>query len=93
MFFPHNTCIVLMTLLQEYNPNAAENLYNDFSKNGTKIAVALRIRPHLLFYAESDDDAGEKIPRSRKSTMTDAAKDELIKRLNDAIRRIVKRVN
>ena len=55
-----------------------------------KIASALQIRPHLLFFTESDEDTlGQPL---QDQIMTESAKDELIKHLTDAIRRIVKRV-
>ena len=57
-----------------------------------KFAQALQIRPHLLFFDELEDDSSEIMPSSKKiDTMSEAAKDELIKRLTDAIRRVVKR--
>jgi len=57
-----------------------------------KIANALQIRPHLLFFIESDEDTLGQPLQDQADIMTEAAKDELIKRLTDAIRRIVKRV-
>jgi len=58
-----------------------------------KIASALHIRPHLLFFNEADEDTLEQSLQIRTEIMTEAAKEELIKRLSDAIRRVVKRVN
>ena len=58
-----------------------------------KIANALQIRPHLLFFTESDEDALEQSLQIKTDMMTEAAKEELIKRLTDAIRRIVKRID
>ena len=57
-----------------------------------KFANALEIRPHLLFFDELENDSGEIMQSSKKKdTMSDAAKDELIKRLTDAVSRVVKR--
>ena len=56
-----------------------------------KIAGALQIRPHLLFFIESDEDSPEQSLQIKTDLMTEAAKEELIKRLTDAIRRIVRR--
>jgi len=56
-----------------------------------KIANALQIRPDLLFFTESDNGSRGKTPSIKKDRMTDTAKEELIKRLSDAIRRVVKR--
>ena len=58
-----------------------------------KIANALQIRPHLLFFIESDEDTLEQSLQIKTDIMTKAAKEELIKRLTDAIRRIVKRMD
>jgi transcriptional regulator with XRE-family HTH domain len=55
-----------------------------------KIAKALDIRPHLLFFNESEGDITDKIPKIKKDKMTNAEKEELISRLTNAIRRIVK---
>ena len=57
-----------------------------------KIANALQIRPHLLFFIESDEDTLGQPLLNQIDMMTEAAKDDLIKRLTDAIRRIVKRM-
>jgi len=57
-----------------------------------KIAGALQIRPHLLFFIESDEDTEQSL-QLRTEIMTESAKEELIKHLTDAIRRVVKRVN
>jgi transcriptional regulator with XRE-family HTH domain len=58
-----------------------------------KIANALQIRPHLLFFIESDEDSPEQSLQIKTDIMTETAKEELIKRLTDAIRRIVKRID
>jgi len=58
-----------------------------------KIANALQIRPHLLFFNEADEDTLEQSLQIKADIMTEAAKEELIKRLSNAIRRVVKRVN
>ena len=57
-----------------------------------KIAGALQIRPHLLFFIESDEDTEQSL-QIRTEIMTESAKEELIKHLTDAIRRVVKRVD
>jgi len=57
-----------------------------------KIASALQIRPHLLFFIESDEDALGQPLQNQIEIMTESVKDDLIQRLNDAIRRIVKRM-
>jgi len=57
-----------------------------------KIAKVLQIRPHLLFFIESDEDTLDQSLQIDTELMTESAKEELIKRLNNAIRRIVKRV-
>jgi len=56
-----------------------------------KIANALQIKPHLLFFIESEEDSPEQSLQIKTDMMTEAAKEELIKRLTDAIRRIVRR--
>ena len=58
-----------------------------------KIANALQIRPHLLFFTESDEDTSEQLLQIKSDMMTEAAKEDLIRRLSDAIRRIVKRMD
>ena len=57
-----------------------------------KIASALQIRPHLLFFIESDEDTEQSL-QLKTEIMTESAQEELIKRLTDAIRRVVKRAN
>jgi len=47
----------------------------------------------LLFFTESDEDTPEQLLQIKSDMMTEAAKEELIKRLTDAIRRIVKRMD
>ena len=56
-----------------------------------KIAKALKIKPYLLFYFETDDDSNDQIVPVKTDQLSDAAKEELITRLSEAIRRIVKR--
>jgi transcriptional regulator with XRE-family HTH domain len=58
-----------------------------------KIANALQIRPHMLFFIESDEDTLEQSLQIKTERMTESAKEELIKRLTDSIRRIIKRLN
>jgi transcriptional regulator with XRE-family HTH domain len=55
-----------------------------------KIAKTLDIMPYLLFLDESEGDTTDKIPKIKKDKMSNAEKEELIKRLTSAIRRIVK---
>jgi len=55
-----------------------------------KMAKALRIRPHLLFYIEANGYPDEQILPTKIDLLSDTAKEELIKRLSDAIRKIVK---
>jgi len=55
-----------------------------------KFAEVLQIRPHLLFFIESDDDSDEQLLKGKKDTISDTMKEELTKRLTDAIRKIVK---
>jgi len=60
-----------------------------------KIAIALQIKPYLLFYDESDDInkiVMKKQLSEKKKTIPDSTKDELIKDLTAAVHRIVKRV-
>ena len=58
-----------------------------------KIAEALQIKPYLLFFTEKGNGLIETRPPSKKDTLSDAMKDDLIKRLTDAVRRVVKRTN
>jgi len=58
-----------------------------------KIAEALQIKPYLLFFTERGNELPETKPQNKKDTLSDAMKDELIKRLTDAVRRVVKRAN
>jgi len=58
-----------------------------------KLAKVLQIRPHLLFFIESDNDSDEQILKKKKDTISDTMKEELTKRLTDAIRKVVKHIN
>jgi transcriptional regulator with XRE-family HTH domain len=58
-----------------------------------KIAEALQIRPYMLFFTEKASELTETRQSAKKETLSDAMKDELIKRLTDAVRRVVKRTN
>jgi transcriptional regulator with XRE-family HTH domain len=58
-----------------------------------KIAEALQIKPYLLFFTENGNGLTEKRPPNKKEALSDAMKDDLIKRLTDAVRRVVKRTN
>jgi hypothetical protein len=54
-----------------------------------KIAEALQIKPYLLFFTEKSNELTETKPLSKKEALSDAMKDDLIKRLTDAVRRVV----
>jgi len=58
-----------------------------------KMAKVLKIRPHLLFFIESDNDTDEQLLKKKKDTISDTMKEELTKRLTDAIRKIVKHIS
>ena len=55
-----------------------------------KIAKALKIKPYLMFYG-ADDSPDDRILTVKTKQLSDTAKEELIKHLTDAIRRVVKR--
>jgi len=57
-----------------------------------KIAGALQIRPYLLFFCELDEDTAEQPLQTKTNVLSDVAEDELIKRLTNAIRKVVKQV-
>jgi transcriptional regulator with XRE-family HTH domain len=56
-----------------------------------KMAVALQIKPYL-FFCDTNENAEDQIVRKKPKAISDDVKDELIKNLTDAIRKIVKRV-
>ena len=58
-----------------------------------KIAKVLKIKPHLLFYIESDNDTNEQALRKKKETISEIKKEELTNRLTDAIRKIIKNID
>jgi transcriptional regulator with XRE-family HTH domain len=58
-----------------------------------KIAKVLKIKPHLLFYIESDNDSDEQVLKKKKGTISEIKKEELTNRLTDAIRKIVKNID
>jgi transcriptional regulator with XRE-family HTH domain len=58
-----------------------------------KMTKVLKIRPHLLFFTEADNDIDEKVFKKKKDTISDTKKEELTNRLTDAIRRIVKNID
>ena len=58
-----------------------------------KIALALEIEPHLLFYNELDVKKIQKPQPVRKNKLSDSVKNELIKNLTDAIKKVVKQTN
>jgi transcriptional regulator with XRE-family HTH domain len=55
-----------------------------------KIAVALQIRPYLLFWDEPNE--ANEIFIDKMETIPDSTKDKLIKDLTAAVHRIVKRI-
>jgi transcriptional regulator with XRE-family HTH domain len=59
-----------------------------------KIAKSLQIKPHLLFLDEPEADvqAAALQPLPRSSAVPERVKTELIKKLNDTITRIVKKL-
>ena len=58
-----------------------------------KITEALQIKAYWLFFDELDSGFIEKAPPVKKGSISDPAKDELIKRLTAAIRMVVKRID
>jgi len=58
-----------------------------------KMARALKIKPYLFFVDESDEEIIEKPLPIKKDVIPDSAKDELVKRLNSAIHRVVKQLS
>jgi transcriptional regulator with XRE-family HTH domain len=58
-----------------------------------KLARTLQIRPHLLFFIESDNDADEQLLKKKKETISDTMKDELTKRLTNAIHKVIKHID
>ena len=55
-----------------------------------KMADALQIRPYLLFFGEEDENTQNQVLRKKPNIISDEVKNELIKNLTDAIRRIIK---
>ena len=58
-----------------------------------KIAKALQINPALLFFIDLDEANSGIMPQEKKDIISDSVKNELIKRLTEAIRRIVKQID
>jgi hypothetical protein len=56
------------------------------------MAKTLKIRPHLLFFIESDNDSDEQMLKKKNDTISDARKEKLTNRLTNAIRKIVKNI-
>lgn len=56
-----------------------------------KISKALQIRPHFLFFTEPEEYTDEELLNIKTDQLSETAKDELIKSLSDAIRRVVKK--
>jgi len=54
-----------------------------------KMAVALQIKPYLLF-CDADETAEDKVLRRKPKAITEDVKKKLIKNLTNAIQRIVK---
>jgi len=57
-----------------------------------KIAGALHISPHLLFFYELDEGSAEQPLQTKTDVISDATEDELIKRLTHVMRRVVRQV-
>ena len=55
-----------------------------------KIAVALQIKPHLLFLCDTDENTEEKILKKKPKAISDDVKDKLIKNFTNAVQKIVK---
>jgi hypothetical protein len=53
----------------------------------------LKIRPHLLFFIESDNDSDEQVLKKKKDSISETKKEELTNRLTDAIRKIIKNID
>ena len=58
-----------------------------------KIARALKIKPYFLFVNELEDELIEKPLPIKKDVIPDSVKDELVKRLNSAVHRVVKQLS
>ena len=58
-----------------------------------KIAEALQIKPHLFFLDDSDEGMEQIPPLVKADGISDSVKDELIKRLNIAITKVVKKIS
>jgi len=54
-----------------------------------KIALALEIRPHMLFSEEFEIDNNQKTKPIKKTKLSNSVKKELIKNLSSAVRKIV----
>ena len=57
-----------------------------------KIAGALQIKPYLLFIDEPEAETTKKPLPARTDTIPNSVKEDLIKRLNVAIHRVVKQI-
>ena len=57
-----------------------------------KIAEALQIKPHLFFLDDADEGMAQIPPLVNADGIPDSVKDELIKRLNVAITKVVKKI-
>jgi transcriptional regulator with XRE-family HTH domain len=58
-----------------------------------KIAEALQVKPYLLFSDELDKSTTKKQSAVKTVIISDSMKDELISRLNIALRKIIKKIN
>ena len=53
-----------------------------------KIAIALDIKPYLLFYDDLDEKIKKMPPPAKSSKISDSVKNEIIKNLTDAVRKL-----
>ena len=54
-----------------------------------KIALALEIKPYLLFCDELDKNSNSKVPSVKRPKLPNSVRSELIKNLTGAIRKVV----
>jgi len=54
-----------------------------------KIALALEIKPYMLFYEEFDMKSLQKVKSVKKTRLPGSVKNELLKNLTDAVRKVV----
>jgi transcriptional regulator with XRE-family HTH domain len=58
-----------------------------------KLAGTLQIRPHLLFFIESDDNSDEQLLKKKRDTISNTMKEKLTKRLINSISNIIKHID